>query len=58
MEFLQELDFDMEYITDKENVIANTLSRRPLANAISCIINYLIDEINIYYTNDDFLKSI
>lgn len=33
MEQLQELDFDIEYINDNENIIANALSRQPMANA-------------------------
>ena len=56
MEFLQEFDFDIEFIKGKENMVADALSRRPLANAISCIRNPLIDEIKGRYTTDDFFK--
>ena len=57
MELLQEVDFDMKYVIDKENVFGFVLSRRPLANAISCIINSLIDRIQIYYAEDDIFKN-
>ena len=56
MELLQEFDFDLEYVKGKENVVADALSRRLLANAISCIGNSLIDEIKMHYANDDFFK--
>ena len=57
MKLLQEFYFDMEYVKGKENVIVDVLFKRPLANAISCIINSLIDEIEIYYVNHDFFKN-
>ena len=47
MELLQEFDFDMEYVKGKENMVDNALSRRPLANAISYMTIFLIDEIKI-----------
>ena len=56
MELLQEFDFYMEYVKGKENVVADGLSRRSLANAILCIGNSLIDEIKMHYANDDFFK--
>jgi hypothetical protein len=56
MELLQEFDFDIEYIKNKENVVVDALSKRPLANAISCIKNSLIDEIKVHYVNDDVLR--
>ena len=49
MELLQEFDFHIEYVRGKENVIVDALSRRPLPNAISCIINYSIEEIKAHY---------
>ena len=49
MELLQEFDFDMEYVKGMKSVATDVLSRRPLANAISCIRNSLIDEIKMYY---------
>jgi hypothetical protein len=36
--------------------VANALFRWPLANAISCIKNSLIDETKVHYVNDDILK--
>jgi len=32
MELLQEFDYDIDYVKDKENVVG--LSKRPMANAI------------------------
>ena len=37
-------------------MVADTLFRRPLANAISCIRNPLIDEIKEHYAINDFFK--
>ena len=37
MELLQKFDFDIEYVKRKENVIADVLCKRLVANAISCI---------------------
>ena len=37
MELLQKYNFDIEYVKGKKEVLADALSRRPLANAISCI---------------------
>jgi hypothetical protein len=36
--------------------VADALSRRPLANAISCIRNSLIDEIKVHYVNVHYVK--
>ena len=38
-------------------MVVDAISKRPLANAISCIKNSLIDGIKIYYTNDDLKKN-
>ena len=56
MELLQEFDFHIEYVRGKENVIVDALSRRPLPNAISCIINSSIEEIKAHYASDEFFK--
>ena len=56
MKLSQEFDFDIEYVKGKENVVANVLLKRSLANAISCITNSLIDVIKMNNYNDDFLK--
>ena len=53
MELLQKFDFDVK---SKENVVVDALSKRPLANTISSIRNSMIDEIKLYYINDDFFK--
>lgn len=56
MKLLQQFDFDIEYVKCKENVVVDSLSKRPMANAILCIRNSLIDEIKAHYVNDDIFK--
>jgi hypothetical protein len=48
MKLLQEFDFDIEYVKGKDDIVADALSRRLLAKAISCIRSYLMDEIKMH----------
>ena len=56
MELLQEFYFEIKYIKGKENVVVDALCRRPLANAISCIENSLMDDIKMHYIGDKFFS--
>ena len=40
----------------KENVVADALSRRPVANAISCVQIFLMDETKMDYIDDEFFN--
>ena len=43
-------------LKEKKNIVADALSRRPLANAISYIRNSLMDEIKIRYIDYEFFS--
>jgi hypothetical protein len=49
VELLQEFSFDILYVKGKENVIADVLSRRKQANAISIIRGGIVEEIKRKY---------
>lgn len=56
MELLQEFDFEIEYVKERKIVVADALSRRLMANAISYIKNSLIDEIKMRYVDDEIFS--
>ena len=58
MNLLSEYDFEIKYIEGKENKVADALSRRPFANAITLIRSDLAENIKSELEHDAFYAPI
>ena len=57
MKLMQEFNFEIQYMKDKENVVIHSLSRRPFPNAVFLVKDTIVDKIKRFY-KDDMLFSI
>ena len=55
LEFMHELILRSLYITRKENVVIDSLSRRPFVDVVSLVRDTMFDNIKYFYRNDVFL---
>ena len=52
MKLMQKFNFKIPYVKDKENVVADSLSRRPFSNAVSLVKDTILDKIKRWYRAD------
>lgn len=51
---MQHFNFEIQYVTGKENVVAYSLSRRPFVNGVSLVKVLMIDNIYKFDSRDVF----
>lgn len=53
---MQEFNFEIQYVKDKENVVVDYLSRRQFLNAMYIVKDTIFDQIKGCYKDDVFFS--
>ena len=56
MGLMQHFNFEIQYDTGKENVVAYSLSHRPFVNGVSLVKVFMIDKIYEFDSRDVFFS--